>query len=665
MKRARAVPLPGQMTLSLGLMLNRPSPRLEAGGPSSSSPSSSSLSERGVLQIPQRVGIAASSGSVVSDACDSASALIAQELEMTKAKLDAIILAEVQDWLHDLKEAVVDGISLAGVKQRRLTYTAKSKVTIVNALDSLKKENPNASKVELQEKLRKATGSDKVQLQSVEKWGVSSKPERKRGRKVNEAFEKAVLDQLVFTTLEKVDGREQALVIANVCYSHAVIAMAVNMVKAQPEFANDLKVQACKASRPWIKGWTRRNAMRKRRISAQVKKLPEPAEVQAAMEAIQKTIEEKQYTASEVRSGDETGMLFGAAPVSQFIPLSADRATAPEADDKARWTSFLSGNGEGEMDPSFNIVKCASKNAFDLSGTKVIQNLHKLTYFSASKGWSLKTWERAMMLPPAKSKEPALIKCKRPYLIHEDGTVITCQNKAWMDSAGMAMMADVQIGPRMHTSGRRCFMIWDNCGPHKVAAVRQVYEEWGIECAELPPKMTDILQVMDLVVNGPLKAAIRRRRCHGLFDYFQSWKVKRLAATVNKTALPPFEPPKPKLADGLEALIDCCKSSLATREFKASMKRTFVKVGLLKDESSKTFRIYKSHKKLGMVDVLPSTERAVWNEVNGDDEITSFGEIAAEVVIGLRREEDLRDEEGEEEEEGAEEAEEESDDSDE
>lgn len=62
------------------------------------------------------------------------------------------------------------------------------------------------------------------------------------------------------------------------------------MVKAQPEFANDLKVQACKASRPWIKGWTRRNAMRKRRISAQVKKLPEPAEVQAAIEAIQKTI---------------------------------------------------------------------------------------------------------------------------------------------------------------------------------------------------------------------------------------------------------------------------------------------------------------------------------------------------------------------------------------
>ena len=37
----------------------------------------------------------------------------------------------------------------------------------------------------------------------------------------------------------------------------------------------------------------------------------------------------------------------------------------------------------------------------------------------------------------------------------------------------------------------------------------------------LPPNMTDVLQVMDLVVNAPLKAGIRRVRCDSLYDYFQ------------------------------------------------------------------------------------------------------------------------------------------------
>lgn len=36
--------------------------------------------------------------------------------------------------------------------------------------------------------------------------------------------------------------------------------------------------------------------------------------------------------------------------------------------------------------------------------------------------------------------------------------------------------------------------------------------------------MTDIFQVMDLAVNGPLKASIRRMRPQSLFAYFQYWK---------------------------------------------------------------------------------------------------------------------------------------------
>ena len=354
----------------------------------------------------------------------------------------------------------------------------------------------------------------------------------------------------------------------------------------------------------------------------------------------------KGYAADEVFSGDETGMLFGAPPLKQYVPLSSERATAPESDDKARFTSFLYGNAAGKMKKSFNIVKCQSQSPYDLGGTRVLQNMHKKdARFSSAAGWTMERWSRSLMLPAKKNEAPSLVNCVRPYLKHSDGTIITVQNKAWMDSAGMVMMADVQIGPMMRKTGRRVFMVWDNCGPHKVAAVQEAYAAWGIDSDELPAKMTDILQVMDLIANGPLKAAIRRRRTKGLFAYFQSWKLKRLSAHVKGEPLPPFQPPKPKLADGIEALLACLDTSLATPEFEDSMRRTFVKVGLWKKQTEDEFVVYVAHSKLGLLDqVLPSTEVAVRSEHRqvgrGDDEVvTSFGEIAAEVIM-VRQEED-------------------------
>lgn len=409
------------------------------------------------------------------------------------------------------------------------------------------------------------------------------------------------------------------------------------------KWKDDDKIAEIKFSRMWIKGWLRRNALRKRRITAQSKKLPAPEEVQKRMAEIQKVIVDGGYDEDEVFSGDETGILFGAQPLRQYIPLSADRATAPEGDDKARFTSFLFGSAGKGMEPSFNIVKCASQNPYDLSGTRVIHNLF-IQHFSADEGWELKKWERTMDLPVKNKKDGAhqRVVCKRFFIEHTNGTIVTCQNSAWMDSAGIAMWCDTQLGPRMKQRGKKCLMVWDNCGPHKVAGVRKVFDEWGIKAMELPPKMTDILQVMDLIVNGPLKAAIRRHRIEGLFNYFQSWKIKRLAAGAARNPLPGFEPPKPMLADGLKALFDCLNTTLAAENFTSAMSRTFVKVGL-KTREDNEFAIYSAHKKLGMTkDLLPSTEKAVWNEVCEGHlgESASFSEIASEVSFVTREEDE-------------------------
>ena len=75
------------------------------------------------------------------------------------------------------------------------------------------------------------------------------------------------------------------------------------------------------------------------------------------------------------------------------------------------------------------------------------------------------------------------------------------------------------------------------------------------------------------------------------------------------------------------------------------MRRTFVKVGLWKAENGE-FRAYTSHKKLGMTELLPSTEKAVWaEEMSSRDAFveltTSFGEICSEVEIVTREQDEL------------------------
>eukprot|EP00966_Prymnesium_polylepis_P297546 6874492-Prymnesium_polylepis.1 len=79
--------------------------------------------------------------------------------------------------------------------------------------------------------------------------------------------------------------------------------------------------------------------------------------------------------------------------------------------------------------------------------------------------------------------------------------------------------------------------------------------------------MTDILQVMDLIVNGPVKAGIRRARIEALFNFVQSFKIARLQHLAKKdgTLPPEFKPPKPSQDDGLRTVLKVIKDNLETR----------------------------------------------------------------------------------------------------
>jgi hypothetical protein len=86
------------------------------------------------------------------------------------------------------------------------------------------------------------------------------------------------------------------------------------------------------------------------------------------------------------------------------------------------------------------------------------------------------------------------------------------------------------------------------------------------------------LQIMDVFTNALFKGAIKRARCMELFGYFQAWKVKRLqqlTLTPTERVMPPFDPPKPTLASGMQTAFKVCDELFATERYQAGMRNAF------------------------------------------------------------------------------------------
>ena len=245
------------------------------------------------------------------------------------------------------------------------------------------------------------------------------------------------------------------------------------------------------------------------------------------------------------------------------MPEDATRGSTLEGDEKARFTTLESGNGDGGMLPSMHVIKCTfKKGASDFSQTRVVHNLPRVRGFTEADGWKLGTWEKSMALQKKVEGETGsfVVKFVRPYIQHETKRhLITCQGRAWMDTAGVAMWAELLLGPWVRDKcGGHGLLVWDNCTCHNVPALRAVVDSIKNTVKNVPKNMTDVLQVMDLVVNAPLKAGIRRVRCDQLFDYFQNWKltrVKEAAKSADVRKLPPWAPPKLSVADGIRTVI--------------------------------------------------------------------------------------------------------------
>lgn len=299
----------------------------------------------------------------------------------------------------------------------------------------------------------------------------------------------------------------------------------------------------------------------------------------------------------------------------QFVPSQGrQRAAVPDNDDTGRFTSMLACAASGAQAPPAFIIKCSTIDNNQDGKIKVIDTLHAQPGYTAADGWVSGWWSG-----PVATKTHGIKDFKRQYLRHTDGRVIWAQHKAYMDSCGMCMWVDLVLGPLKFKSGHaRWLMVWDSCASHTTTTVLEKMAAWGIDVMQLPVNMTDLLQVLDLVINGPLKRCTRRLRARALYNYFQSWRSNANAAVLqarkqhdvalsaaSKAGKPPprwvpavlplYKPPKPTMLDGLKCVADAFKSFGASAAFTEGVQRSFRNVGLAPVSGAGYIRYPDSH----------------------------------------------------------------------
>ena len=146
-----------------------------------------------------------------------------------------------------------------------------------------------------------------------------------------------------------------------------------------------------------------------------------------------------------------------------------------------------------------HVIKCTvGPGVSNFSQTRVVQNLQKLPGFTEEDGLKLGLWEKTMTLQKKVKGETVSfdVTFKRPYLQHlVKRHLITCQGRAWMDTAGVAMWAELLLGPWVRDRcGGQGLLIWDNCTCHNVPTLKAVFDSIKVTVKNLPKNMTDVLQ---------------------------------------------------------------------------------------------------------------------------------------------------------------------------
>ena len=310
-----------------------------------------------------------------------------------------------------------------------------------------------------------------------------------------------------------------------------------------------------------------------------------------------------------------------------FCPGDQQRANnLGISNDKLRITAVIVVNGNGVFAPLMLIIKHSviSEVRPDQTRMRVIHELFKKEGFTNLNGWSIKIWQKELTIKSV----TAIHKCT--YTIHQiTGHVVTSQCKAWNDNVRMVMWYELVMHPIKTKFGK--MLLWcDNCGSNRTSSVRDTIHETDIDVAFLPPNMTSELQVLDLVVNGPIKSHIKNKRAERLYDSFQKYKLIRMADAdllSDQRTSPDLFPPKPSMNEGMQDLISLFNDQFTHEKFKKCINASFISTGTLPyyagdDCANDRFKIYAKSQASGTLPTVPQGTLEMKSDVTEDNSET-------------------------------------------
>jgi hypothetical protein len=402
----------------------------------------------------------------------------------------------------------------------------------------------------------------------------------------------------------------EAKILFNVAYSYDVIKETAKEVQLKQSWQANEQIQKLHFSSHWVRSLLNRAALRRRKITREDKVIPSVEQIRAMLKVGQDLIISKGHDECTIFNMDETAYTWAIGPTHLYVPSNQQRASnLGIANTKLRITAVITVGANGDFAPLMIIIKhsISSLTRPDQSGMRVIRDLYKKPEFGSANGWKLILWEKTLQIADKIEEH----KCW--YMIHDDTShIITSQHKAWNDQVRMIMWLELIMVPIRVRLGK--LLIWfDNCGCHKTNIVQRYIEDNDIDVSYLPPNMTAILQVLDLVVNGPLKSHVRQLRAKRIVRSFKEFLVlhrKDLEKTESERENPTFTPPVPEQIQAIVDLFQLFEKGFREVKFKNGIKSSFIKTGtipiLSNNSDDKQFTVYNSNSICGsMKSVIP------------------------------------------------------------
>lgn len=152
-----------------------------------------------------------------------------------------------------------------------------------------------------------------------------------------------------------------------------------------------------------------------------------------------------------------------------------------------------------------------------------------------------------------------------------------------MDIPRAMMWLELQLKPWLDSKpehDRPALVVWDNMAAHVALQVQGIFKEKKIHMRTLPPNTTDLLQVMDLVINRAVKQVFRSANASYLYHQFLDWRLKAAALIAKRCPVPLFKPEPRKPADAVLLIHDVMTTTFALPKYALTIRKVFIEIGL-------------------------------------------------------------------------------------